>query len=271
MIYGNAGHNPDGKVAAGAVGLIKESTEARKVIKYVKKYIKRSGFGYYDCTIDNGTNQNDVLVKIRNKVNLKWDDSIKSLMLKGLTKKEAVESLNKNTLFVSIHFNSCINDYKGDGVTTGTEVYVYAIRNDQANKVATNVCKQIAKLGFKNRGVKANPSLYVLNSTEPEAILIECCFVDDADDVKLYNAKKMGKAIVLGILNSYSFTVKTTKKGVYLRKKAAKKIKEAGKLGRLPKGSEFKVSKFKIKSGIVFGYTNKHHAWVALTNTKIVD
>ena len=37
----HAGHNPDGKVANGAVGLIKESTEARvvkdKVIQYLRK------------------------------------------------------------------------------------------------------------------------------------------------------------------------------------------------------------------------------------------
>ena len=29
----HAGHNPDGKIDCGAVGLIKESTEARKVKK----------------------------------------------------------------------------------------------------------------------------------------------------------------------------------------------------------------------------------------------
>lgn len=29
----HAGHNPDGKIACGACGLIKESTEARKVKK----------------------------------------------------------------------------------------------------------------------------------------------------------------------------------------------------------------------------------------------
>ena len=32
-------------------------------------------------------------------------------------------------------------------------------------------------------------------------MLIECCFVDDADDVKIYDYKKMAKAIVEGILD----------------------------------------------------------------------
>lgn len=35
----HAGHNPDGKVSCGAIGLIKESTEAKKV--------KAAGFDCY--------------------------------------------------------------------------------------------------------------------------------------------------------------------------------------------------------------------------------
>ena len=37
----HAGHNPDGKIACGAVGLIKESTEARKVKKKVIKLLRK--------------------------------------------------------------------------------------------------------------------------------------------------------------------------------------------------------------------------------------
>ena len=35
----HAGHNPDGKIACGAIGIIKESTEARKVVKELKKIL----------------------------------------------------------------------------------------------------------------------------------------------------------------------------------------------------------------------------------------
>lgn len=35
----HAGHNPDGKIACGAVGLIEESTEARAIKDYVIKYL----------------------------------------------------------------------------------------------------------------------------------------------------------------------------------------------------------------------------------------
>ena len=60
----HAGHNPDGKIACGASGLIKESTQARKVKDLVIKYLKAAGHTVYDCTCDNGTSQTDVLKKI---------------------------------------------------------------------------------------------------------------------------------------------------------------------------------------------------------------
>ena len=62
------------------------------------------------------------------------------------------------------------------------------------------MCKNVSDLGFKNRGVKVRKDLYYLRKTSAPAMLIECCFVDDKDDVKLYDYKKMAKAIVKGIL-----------------------------------------------------------------------
>lgn len=171
----HAGHNPDGKIACGAVGLKKESTEARKVKKLVIQYLKSSGHTVYDCTCDNGTSQNDVLKKIVNKCNHHNAD-----------------------LDVSIHFNSGANDKKGNGKSTGVEVLIQN-SNSKAKPYATKICNEIAKLGFKNRGVKVRDNLYVLNKTKAPALLIECCFVDDKDDIKLYSADTMAKAIVKGI------------------------------------------------------------------------
>lgn len=48
----HAGHNPDGKIACGAVELMKESTEARRVKDYVIKYLRQQGHTAFDCTID---------------------------------------------------------------------------------------------------------------------------------------------------------------------------------------------------------------------------
>ena len=171
----HAGHNPDGKAACGAIGLIKESTEARKVKNKVIALLKSQGHTVYDCTVDNGASQNDVLKKIVSKCN------------------EHVVDLD-----ISIHFNSGANDRKGNGKTTGTEVFVYSSAS-KAKTYAQNIANAISALGFKNRGLKYSTSLYVLKNTKSPSLLIEVCFVDDADDVKLYNADLVAQAIVKGI------------------------------------------------------------------------
>lgn len=171
----HAGHNPDGKIACGAVGLLKESTEARLVKDKVITYLKELGHTVYDCTVDNGTSQSDILNKI-------------------------VRNCNSHTvdLDISIHFNSGRNDYVGDGSVGGTEVWVYKT-SSMASATAEDIAQSISGLGFRNRGVKISKELYFLSGTKAEALLIECCFVDDKDDVNLYNADDMAKAIVTGI------------------------------------------------------------------------
>ena len=47
--------------------------------------------------------------------------------------------------------------------------------------------------------MKFRPDLYFLKKTVAPAMLIECCFVNDKDDTKLYDCYKMAKAIVKGI------------------------------------------------------------------------
>lgn len=171
----HAGHNPDGKVACGAVGFIQESTEARKVKNEVISQLRQLGHTVYDCTCENGTSQADVLTKIVNACNA-----------------------NDVDLDVSIHFNAGAGDSAGNGKTTGAEVYVYN-ESSKAKAYAEKVCDTIAQIGFKNRGVKTNSSLYVLKKTKAPAMLVECCFVDDKDDVSLYDYQSMAAAIVYGI------------------------------------------------------------------------
>ena len=234
----HAGHNPDGKIACGAVGLIKESTQARKVVKYVKKYLRVAGHIVYDCTCNNGTNQSDVLNKIVKKCNA-----------------------HKVDLDVSIHFNSGAGDKKGNGKTTGTEVLVYAL-NQKPKSTANKISKEIEKLGFKNRGVKARPDLYVLNATKAPAMLIECCFVDDADDIKLYNAKKMAKAIVIGILNSYGTATFKTKRNIRAFNAKGKKV------GSVKKNSACNIDKYAFIGGYLMGKKKKKGTWVKIRYLK---
>ena len=77
-------------------------------------------------------------------------------------------------------------------------MYVYNAAS-KARGYAERVCAAIAGLGYRNRGVKYSTGLYVLRNTKSPAMLIECCFVDDKDDVQLYDCQKMAEAIVYGI------------------------------------------------------------------------
>lgn len=171
----HAGHNPDGKTACGAIGFIRESTEARKVKDAVVSQLRQLGHTVYDCTCENGTGQADVLAKIVSACNAHSVD-----------------------LDVSIHFNAGAKDSTGNGKTTGTEVLVYDGAG-RAAQAAGRVCAGIASLGFRDRGVKVNKNLYFLKKTKAPAMLVECCFVDDRDDVQLYDCQKMAEAIVYGI------------------------------------------------------------------------
>lgn len=175
----HGGHNPQGKIACGASDYIDESKEDRIITKKVVALLKKNGIKAYNCSVNNGTSQTDVLRKICAKCN----------------------SLQRD-LDISIHFNCFTHRSKKDSVTMGTEVVVRSkdgIRGD----VGKRVCSQISKIGFTNRGVKIDADLYILNHTTKPAILIEVCFVSDPDDAALYLKHKddIAKAIVKAILN----------------------------------------------------------------------
>ena len=171
----HAGHNADGRTACGAIGFIRESTEARRVKDAAIGMLRQLGHTVYDCTVDDAAGVSDNLRQIVAKCNAHDVD-----------------------LDVSIHFNSGAKDVAGNGKTTGTEAYVYNAAS-KAEGYAERVCVAIAGLGFKSRGVKYSTGLYVLRNTKSPAMLVECCFVDDKDDVQLYDCQAMAEAIVYGI------------------------------------------------------------------------
>ena len=137
----HAGHNPDGMTACGAVGLIRESTEARAVKDRVVAQLAAMGHTVHDCTCNNGISQQDVLKRIVAACNAHDVD-----------------------LDVAIHFNAAANP-EPDGQTTGTEVLVHN-NTSRAVPWAQQIADSIATLGYRNRGVKERPGLYVLKHTD---------------------------------------------------------------------------------------------------------
>lgn len=169
----------------GASGYLDEVNEDRKVKNRVIEMLRANGHTVYDCTDDNSTSQNANLRAIVNKCNSHSVD-----------------------LDVSIHLNA--------GGGTGTEVYVYS-NSSKAKDEATRIAEKISNtLGIRNRGVKTSTQLYVLRKTNSPALLIECCFVDNATDKAHWNVEKCAKAIVEGILNKSVETSNTSNNVNYI-------------------------------------------------------
>lgn len=157
----NYGHTLNG-LGSGAVGILNESAETRNVGNAFVDLLIKNGHEVIDCTIDKANTQAEYLKKV-------------------------VEMANRQDLdyFVSFHFNE--SDGKGHGV----ETYTYKGRQFDD---ALEVCANISALGFANRGVKNGTGLYVVKKTKAKSMLIECCFVDNAEDVETY--RRVGAAAI---------------------------------------------------------------------------
>lgn len=179
----HAGHGKqDSKSCGASTNLLKESVANREVKNELIKILKeqREVKSVFDDTVDYPSNQSDCINKIVANIN-----SHKNL-----------------DLAVSIHFNSGRNDLVGDNSIGGFEVIV---NNNSGAKIeiARRMCAKMKSLGFRDRGVKINTALGVLKC-KPQALLVEVCFVDDKDDVKLYEklgSKAVAKALAESILN----------------------------------------------------------------------
>lgn len=143
---------------SGAVGILNEVTENRRVGRHVYEILKASGapVTYYED--NSSTNQRDNinhLVKHHNA--------------------------DKGGLIVSFHFNS-------SGATTdkaiGTEV-LYSTQKALAEKVSKAISDATGG-GLLNRGAKYRDNLGVLTKTIEPAILPEICFVNSTVDAAIY-------------------------------------------------------------------------------------
>lgn len=97
-------------------------------------------------------------------------------------------------LFVSCHVNAFSNPS-----ANGCEVLYYS-SSSKGKEIATNICKQVSKLAFYNRGAKADSrGLAELKRTNMPAVIVEPLFCTSSKDINLFNAQKIGYAICEGI------------------------------------------------------------------------
>lgn len=170
----HAGHNPDGKVACGAVGYGKESTLAREVCAYLYEYLSPYA-DVFNATCDDGENARDVLKKIIKKTNSENPE-----------------------LSVSIHLNAALTHS-----AKGCEVWYYT-GNPVTPYLCDMICDELVKYGYRRRGVKPTRKLSVLREISCDSILVECAFVTNLDDMNRFNSRQIAKRIAKGIIKYYN-------------------------------------------------------------------
>lgn len=170
MIIGsNAGHTKNGH-GRGAIGILDESICTREINNYFINHLKGQ-IEVLDLTIDYSSNY----------------------------LSEAVTKANKQFLDYSIsHHLNC----SSSNLANGVEVWIYDINDKDLYNKAKNICEEISKLGFRNRGVKESKDLYWLKYTKSKALLIEYLFCSNSNDVSKYDAKKLAHAAAKGLLGS---------------------------------------------------------------------
>jgi len=150
----NAGHTKFSN-GTGAVGYLNESIETRKVAYELMKLLADTNHEVIPAVFDRSSNNLQEVVKLANNVSADF--------------------------LISIHLNA--------GGGQGCEVYTW--RGCKEAK-AVKTCEGLARLGFRNRGVKDGSKYYILKNTKPsvKTILIEICFVDNKQDTELF--KQLG-------------------------------------------------------------------------------
>ena len=130
MIIGsNAGHTKSG-LGSGSIDLLSESICTRQINNYFIKVLSNiKEHKVFDCTVDYSNNYLSEIVYLANKQKLDYA--------------------------ISHHLN-----HSDDNSANGVEVWIYDIHDKETYNLASRICEELSKIGFKNRGVKENKKFY---------------------------------------------------------------------------------------------------------------
>lgn len=100
-----------------------------------------------------------------------------------------VVDFKKYDMVLEIHFNAAASDIVGNGLTTGTEIFI--TNNSTFTDIPTKIVNNVSELGLKNRGLKRTDwnVIYHAEKQGVNACLFEVCFIDDKDDMDIYYSK----------------------------------------------------------------------------------
>lgn len=201
------------------------------------------------------------------------------------TLQQAVKDSNskKPDLHFAIHSNA--------GGGRGGEVFAYS-PGGEGEKAARAIYSELEPLTpTSDRGVKFNPKLYELNSTNVPAALVEIAFHDNADDAKwiIDNIEGIGIALAKGVLRYFGIKYKESPNPVELDVKPVFKPylvqitindlnirKGPGtnyeKVGKYTGKGTFTIvaeseGKGATKWGLLKSYVGKRNGWISLDYT----
>lgn len=174
LLIAGHGNGDSGAVAFGRT----EASLTRSMVLKIKKSLAR-----FDCTCD-------------------IFDMSKSAYNELVTRGNAID-FTPYDYVLEVHFNAFREN--SDGNVMGCEVYV--TREEQSIAVEQAMLNNIAKTGLKSRGVK-RLNFTVIAEAKRQGVssaLLETCFIDDADDMKIYlaNEDRIASSVADAIAEGY--------------------------------------------------------------------
>jgi len=177
-----------GKNVSGAVGILNEVEESRRIVPEVVKYLKQAGAEVIEFHENNARDKNS---------------NVNAIV--------AFHNSQQRDLDVSVHLNSVDGGIREAGI--GVEV-LYLTGNTQTHKLASHVARAISNASglILRRGDGTLVSnLGFMRLTNKPAILIEVCFVNSQTDAGLYreNFDSICRAIAKAITGQMIPAAKT--------------------------------------------------------------
>ena len=171
------------KASYGATSIyMDEYIESRKLYPEVVKLLQKY-HTIVDCTPDESSGYGE------------WNKGV------------SIANSSNLDLFFSLHFNSSSGDPQG------TEVCVHPT-DITAASYGNKICENIAKLGFRNRGVKHRDDLAETCNIKCASMVVETCFIQKTDSelYKKVGIEKIARAIANAVDNRISLEVEEVKK-----------------------------------------------------------
>ena len=183
----DAGHGGEDPGAVGVGGILEKDLNMQ-IVQALAEELQSKGFVV-------------VLTRSSDKLLYNENENIKGMRkIYDLKNRCKIANSHPEAIFLSIHMNSFADSvYKGLQVyysdnNTGSQALAKCIQSEVAEQVQTD----------NTRAVKNGKGLYLLDHSEPVAVLVECGFITNQEDCKNLSEKEYQKrlsfSIVCGII-----------------------------------------------------------------------